>query len=131
MEWTHNTAKLLQLQVCTLAAAAALGWLFQLQANSSYCLWASPFHVLRPVDTSGVQQGWSRWLEIADMRHAQQDLRVIAICWTLHEGCWCWLQVPYDWRNAIGVTPQVLSKDISLQLGEYIKDRFNTESWTQ
>lgn len=41
------------------------------------------------------------------------------------------MAVPLDWREAIGVTPQVLAKDISLQLGQFIQDRFATDSWTK
>ncbi len=78
MEWTHNTAKLLQLQVRGLVAAAALAWLLQLQANSSCYFWVSLFHVLRPVNASQVQQGWCCYLGLADMRQAQQDLLVVA-----------------------------------------------------
>lgn len=31
------------------------------------------------------------------------------------------LSVPIDWREAIGVTPQILATDISVKLGEYIQ----------
>ena len=31
------------------------------------------------------------------------------------------LSVPIDWREAIGVTPQVLATDISVKLGEFIQ----------
>ncbi|KAA6419478.1 MAG: hypothetical protein FRX49_10576 [Trebouxia sp. A1-2] len=41
------------------------------------------------------------------------------------------MAVPLDWREAIGVTPQILAKDVTLSLGRFIKDRYNTDSWTQ
>ena len=41
------------------------------------------------------------------------------------------MAVPLDWREAIGVTPQILATDVSLGLGRFIVDRFNTGSWTQ
>ena len=39
------------------------------------------------------------------------------------------LNVSFDWEYAIGVTPQILSTDISLQLGQYIEHRFHVSSW--
>ena len=39
------------------------------------------------------------------------------------------LDVPFDWEYAIGVTPQILATDISLQLGQYIMHRFKVDSW--
>lgn len=39
------------------------------------------------------------------------------------------LNVTFDWEYAIGVTPQILSTDISLQLGQYIQNRFQVDSW--
>jgi len=39
------------------------------------------------------------------------------------------LDVPFDWEYAIGVTPQILATDISLQLGQYIQNRFQVDSW--
>ncbi|KAK9844482.1 hypothetical protein WJX74_003045 [Apatococcus lobatus] len=41
------------------------------------------------------------------------------------------LSVPIDWREAIGVTPQILSTDISRKLGEYIETRFKARSWSK
>lgn len=39
------------------------------------------------------------------------------------------LNVTFDWAYAIGVTPQILSTDISLQLGQFIEKRFQVDSW--
>lgn len=39
------------------------------------------------------------------------------------------LQVAIDWRPAIGVMPQVFSTDVAKQLGSYIEDKFQVESW--
>lgn len=39
------------------------------------------------------------------------------------------LNVTFDWEYAIGVTPQILATDISLQLGKYIVNRFHVDSW--
>ena len=39
------------------------------------------------------------------------------------------LNVTFDWEYAIGVTPQILSTDVSLQLGQYIEHRFQVDSW--
>lgn len=39
------------------------------------------------------------------------------------------LDVSFDWEYAIGVTPQILATDISLQLGRYIANRFQVDSW--
>ncbi|KAL0035850.1 hypothetical protein WJX77_005216 [Trebouxia sp. C0004] len=39
------------------------------------------------------------------------------------------LDVLFDWEYAIGVTPQILATDISLQLGQYIQNRFQVDSW--
>lgn len=39
------------------------------------------------------------------------------------------LNVTFNWEYAIGVTPQILSTDISLQLGQYIESRFDVDSW--
>lgn len=39
------------------------------------------------------------------------------------------LDVSFDWELAIGVTPQILATDISLQLGQYITHRFQVDSW--
>ncbi|KAL0021915.1 hypothetical protein WJX79_004028 [Trebouxia sp. C0005] len=39
------------------------------------------------------------------------------------------LDVRFDWEYAIGVTPQILATDISLQLGQYIQNRFQVDSW--
>ena len=39
------------------------------------------------------------------------------------------LDIPFDWEYAIGVTPQILAADITLQLGQYIMNRFKVDSW--
>ncbi len=39
------------------------------------------------------------------------------------------LDVLFDWEYAIGVTPQILATDISLQLAQYIQNRFQVDSW--
>lgn len=39
------------------------------------------------------------------------------------------LNVSFDWEYAIGVTPQILATDISLQLGQFIENRFQVGSW--
>lgn len=39
------------------------------------------------------------------------------------------LNVSFDWEYAIGVTPQILATDISLELGRYIANRFQVDSW--
>lgn len=40
------------------------------------------------------------------------------------------LAVPIDWRFAQGVTPQILSKDVAVQMGHWIQARFMEDSWT-
>ena len=39
------------------------------------------------------------------------------------------LDVPVDWRIAQGVTPQIISKDIVLNMGAWVETRFNRNSW--
>lgn len=39
------------------------------------------------------------------------------------------LNVSFDWEYAIGVTPQILATDIALQLGQYVANRFQIDSW--
>ena len=39
------------------------------------------------------------------------------------------LNVTFDWEYAIGVTPQILATDIALQLGQYVANRFQVDSW--
>lgn len=42
------------------------------------------------------------------------------------------LEVPIDWRFAIGVTPQILSRDIVLHMGQWIQQRFGDDySWRE
>lgn len=37
--------------------------------------------------------------------------------------------VAVDWRPAIGVMPQIFAKDVALQLGEHLRQKFKVESW--
>ena len=39
------------------------------------------------------------------------------------------LEVAIDWRPAIGVMPQVFSTDVAKQLGSYIQNKFQVNSW--
>lgn len=39
------------------------------------------------------------------------------------------IAVALDWRPAIGVMPQVFSKEVAIQMGSYLQQQFNVDSW--
>ncbi|KAK9814725.1 hypothetical protein WJX72_010548 [[Myrmecia] bisecta] len=51
------------------------------------------------------------------------------LAWTQNSAHLLQLDVPLDWRIAMGVTPQIMATDIALGLANFIQERFKLPSW--